>query len=626
MNNKSSIAAKQRIISYIRSGKISDARKACEKICRLQPDDPIAWSLLGSVEENSSDLEKAAAAYHRAISLRPDYFEALYNLGCVYINTGNQDEALKCFRQAHKINPDSPEVNNNIGTILRKQGDIENAKEYFRCAIKTQPRQPMFWYNLGNALYTQGQLEEAMACYSKAVMINPDYFDAFYNMGNACRQLFLRDQAAKYYQEALRIQPKHAGVSLALADILVLLGQHDGAIQHLDNILETDAGNLEALSSKAAALERQGCLKQAFNLIRRLAESRPACTKLAITYANLCEHFDVCDAALSWLDLLLSAHDIPLDEAVILHQAKGKILDKRKEFKAAFNHFHQANLLKIEQGGESRHNEDIDASLAFFNIEEIASLPRSSVISDLPVFIVGMPRSGTSLVEQIIASHSEAHGGGELPHINRIISSLPNFLHTDTKYPECLRNITNEQIDALTNEYLAYLKGLSSSARRITDKLPHNFMWLGMIELMFPAARIIHCTRDPMDNCLSLYTTRGLNAHHSYAFDLEALGDHYNKYLKLMDRWKDLLKIPILTISYEKLIDDFDTEARRLIEFCGLEWDEQCLRFYDSGRITTTLSYDQVRRPIYKESVGRWKNYREFLTPLEDALGKGMSG
>jgi hypothetical protein len=235
------------------------------------------------------------------------------------------------------------------------------------------------------------------------------------------------------------------------------------------------------------------------------------------------------------------------------------------------------------------------------------------------VFIVGMVRSGTSLVEQILSSHPDVHGAGELPDIIQITNGLQDFLGASAPYPECLSLLKQEHLDALAQHYLEHLKQISPDARRVVDKMPGNFMHLGLIEMLFPEARVIHCMRDPVDTCLSAYF-QDFSRSHPYAYDLSNLGAFYRAYLKVMAHWRKILRLPLFELQYEDLIANQEQVSRALIEFCGLEWDDRCLQFHETQRFVGTASYDQVNRPLYKQSVARWKRYERHLGPLLAAL------
>jgi hypothetical protein len=231
-----------------------------------------------------------------------------------------------------------------------------------------------------------------------------------------------------------------------------------------------------------------------------------------------------------------------------------------------------------------------------------------------------MPRSGTSLVEQILASHPQVFGAGELRNVGNLVSKMTPMLDAQQGFPRCTHKLTQHIANTLAQEYLGALDALSPDAVRVTDKMPHNFMYLGIINLLFPGARVIHCTRHPLDTCLSIYF-QYFNASHAYAYDLEQIGTHYREYERLMAHWRQVLDIPMLEVSYEELVTSPEEMIPKLVEFCGLEWDPACLRFYEKKRFVNTASYDQVRQPLHPKSIGRWKHYEQSLGALKSVLG-----
>jgi hypothetical protein len=235
------------------------------------------------------------------------------------------------------------------------------------------------------------------------------------------------------------------------------------------------------------------------------------------------------------------------------------------------------------------------------------------------VFIVGLPRSGTSLIEQIVSAHPDAYGAGELNDIPEIATLIPKLFGDKIGYPQCIRLLKKRHLEELSSRYLRRLETLNTDAKRITDKLPLNFLNLGLISLLFPRARIIHCRRDPMDNCLSLYFNH-FSGIHEFAYNLEDLGFYYREYLRLMKHWKKALDLPITDISYEELITDPDANLRKIVSACGLDWDPRCATYYESGRYVHTISHADVTRPLYGSAIGRWMNYEKHLKPLQEAL------
>ena len=251
------------------------------------------------------------------------------------------------------------------------------------------------------------------------------------------------------------------------------------------------------------------------------------------------------------------------------------------------------------------------------------SFPRSTVDSKRPIFIVGMPCSGTSLVEQILSAHPDVCGGGELTYMSDLRSKIMREAGISTNWPGCcIHDLKQEDLNRLAGIYLEQLKAISKSSERVTDKMPHNFFELGLIQMLFPESQIIHCNRDPMDTCLSIYFQNFLEGH-DYSRNLYHIGTHYHQYLKLMAHWRHTLSMPFLDIQYEELVRDPEPVVRLMLKHCNLEWFDGCMKFHKVKRLVNTASYDQVRQPMYTRSVNRWKNYDKYLDKLKAGLERG---
>ena len=296
--------------------------------------------------------------------------------------------------------------------------------------------------------------------------------------------------------------------------------------------------------------------------------------------------------------------------------------DDRHEYKQAFEHFRAGNDIDASSDPAGDHEASLRTVLAYFSKDRLQQLPRSTNESELPVFIVGMPRSGTTLVEQILASHPDVEPGGERGDISAIVEPLEHRAGAAGKYPDLLGTISQEQIDVLANDYLKMIGEIAGGRSRFTDKTPFHGIHLGFINMLLPGSRVIVCKRNPVDTCLSIYFHR-FNEAHKYASSLAQLGDFYRHYTNLMEHWIRVLDIRLLEIRYEELVNDSERGIRDIVDFCGLEWHPACLSFYKNRRTADTPSYNQVRRPIYSSSINRWKNYEQYLEPLLRSLQAG---
>jgi hypothetical protein len=297
----------------------------------------------------------------------------------------------------------------------------------------------------------------------------------------------------------------------------------------------------------------------------------------------------------------------------------GKLYDLTGEYDRAFSSYQAGNQLIPARFNRGTHRQSIREIISSFSRERMAAFPRSANASDKPVFIVGMPRSGTSLVEQILSAHPDIHGAGELMHMHNISALIKKITHSDQDFPANLEYLTTGLLDHLADLYLQNVERDAKHAIRITDKMPSNFRLLGLIELLFPNARVIHCIRDPRDTCLSCYFQQFTKGQH-FASSLSDTAFYYNGYQRLMKHWKSVLSLPVFEVNYEEMVAGLEEMSRKLLCFLGLEWHPDCLDFHKTGRRVITASYDQVRRPLYTSSVGRWRNYRAHLDELFNGL------
>ena len=497
-------------------------------------------------------------------------------------------EAKSLYADICRLDPRDAEAWFRLGTINLDFNAAAQAESCFRRVVELEPRLAIAYYNLGRSLELQGKDDEAIATYRKLLHSTP-MIEAYYNIGEIYAQQGKFEEALEIYRQALRIEPANPRLITAEASIYQKQGEYDRAYARLQPLLAAGCETVE----------------------------------IALVLASLSRHIKSLQP-IAMMERLLARGDLSgnKEAQILLHFTLGKLLDAAGDYDRAFHHYRRGNEMRAYAFDPGAYAEYVDDIIRTFTPDFMQKAPHAKECPEHLIFIVGMPRSGTTLVEQILDSHPQVYGCGELPDMGNIVKSLPDTLRTQERYPRCAVSLTEESCNQFAQRYLERVRELSGNADFITDKMPQNFNFLGLIALLFPGAKVIHCTRDPLDTCLSCYFQDFRNAHLGLGFtaDLANLGAYYKQYLRLMEHWTATLDIPMMEVSYESLIADQDNISRRLVEFCGLPWDERCLKFYDSGRAVTTASYDQVRQPLYRKSVQRWKHYEQYLEPLKKAL------
>jgi len=379
---------------------------------------------------------------------------------------------------------------------------------------------------------------------------------------------------------------------------------------------------IEAQAVEAYILDYQQKYQQAVDCITPLLDQYRQFPVIALVYAKLCHHTKDYDGAIQRLETLLAEPGLTEDLLLKIHFHLGELNDKRAEYAKAFAHFETGNGLKHAHFDRRAWEQKMTDTMAIFNRDALARASRANNCSERPIFIVGMPRSGTSLVEQMLSMLPDVSAAGELADVGALAAEMEGMLE-NTSPANNITQLSREQCDVLAQRYLNMLDDKFPNSKRVTDKMPQNFLHLGVIALLFPMARVIHCIRDPFDTCLSCYF-KEFTGDHPYAYDLGNLGFYYRQYRRIMEHWRRVLDIGLFEINYEDLVHDPETYGRAMVEFCGLKWDKRCLEFYKGEYRAATASFQQVRRPIYTGSLGRWRHYAPYLDPLKQALGEPL--
>lgn len=572
---------------YMASGRLDEAHRLLARACDEHPDDADTWHLRSAVCGQMGLLDEAAHCAQRTVTLQPRFRGGYVNLGLALRQAGKIASGVESLRQGTELLPADTELRLFYAAALESAGRNNEAVAQYRILSTENPDNPSLQGDLGNELMRIGSLEDAATAYHRAVLADGTNVPTLRRLAHI---FWLRGRfadAAQWYRTALAVCPTDSNARVGLASSLERSGDFDGVLQTLEPELAKAAPDAGALVVFALVSRRHGREQEA---IRRLKEA-------------------------------LTRPDLP--EAVRRdgHFALGDLLDRLGRYDEAFENFRAGNQLRKADFDPVRHRASVERVKRAFDADFMRSAPRASNDSPLPVFIVGMPRSGTSLTEQILASHPAVAGGGELQMLPLVANDIERLTGFTAPYPERIREIPTGILDAIADRYLSALRSLGPSAERVTDKLPGNWWNLGLVDMLFPHARIIHVQRDPRDSALSCYF-QNFSIRQEHTFDLSHLGSFYRDYHTLMRHWQSVLRVPVLNIRYEELVTNFAAESRRLVEFCDLEWDPRCAQPHATARAVNTASYDQVRQPVYASSIGRWKHYERHLGPLLEALAE----
>ncbi|MHC5022714.1 MAG: tetratricopeptide repeat-containing sulfotransferase family protein [Planctomycetota bacterium] len=427
------------------------------------------------------------------------------------------------------------------------------------------------------------------------------------------------DEAATHLLKCASLRPKEPRPHLVLGQIYSIQGRFREALARYDRALKISPRLPAAVAGRADVLERRGDRDKARAALAPFVSAGSETAEMALVQARL-------DLRDDRFDDVLSGTQRHLHEGTDgstrrgLHVLRGKALERRGDYDDAFAEFRVANDSMPSAFQPETWRAATDDLIESFTAARLASLPRAHGDTSRPVFVVGMPRSGSTLVEKILDTHPRAHGIGEWKGMQMVVNSIALRIESSLPYPRCIEDLEQEDVDRLSRDYLEGIPGPGRRAERFVDKYLASYRHLGLINLLFPQARVIHTKREAMDTCLSCYIEPLQPVPHPFASDLGHLGFAYREYERLMEHWRTVLDIPVLHVRYEELVADQERISREMVEFCGLPWDDACLRYYETGRVAHTLSYDQVSRPIYGTSVGRAARFAAQLEPLRAAL------
>ena len=623
------------IIGLFSSGQTQEALDAIDALIKDYPNEPLLFNIGGVFYKQTGQLDEAIKRFEKAITINPDYAEAHNNLGVTLQNLGLMDEAIASYKKAITSNPDYAEAHNNLGVTLQNLGLMDEAIASYKKAITSNPDYAEAHNNLGNIFKELEQLDAAVKSYEKVSAINPDYPEAHYNLGNTLVELGQLEDATKSYEKVIAINPNYPEAHYNLGNTLVELGQLEDANKSYEKVIAINPNYPEAYFNLGSSLQQLGKLDQAIKCYEKAISIRP---NYSGAYYNLSylKKYIASDPQISKMQSLLSSDNITQSDRIDLYFALAKVNENLDNQDELFKYLHEGNrLLKKEL------NYSLDRSKVLFStVKEIFSTPYPDIEKSLsskpstfkPIFIVGMPRSGSTLVEQIMSSHHAVHGAGEFQDLRSLIAPIlsDNLIQGSEIASTSIGNkkihlsskasLPEAAFLSLRKQYLDALSNLNVSKNIITDKSLLNFRFIGFILTSFPEAKIIHMKRDARAVCWSIYKSNFRSKGNGYSYNFDDLAGFYGLYTDLMDFWHQLFPDRIYDMCYEDLTTNQEEETRKLLQYCELDWDKNCLSFHKNKRAVKTASAVQVREKMYQGSSEAWKKYETYLKPLINDL------
>lgn len=653
-------SALQQGMALLQSGRLQEAERLFRSVLAIDPKNVNALQLIALILFQAGKFQEGEQLLRRAIKQRPKVPDLHYNMGNMLDRQGKLKQAVEAYKNAVTFGLKDDRVYNNLGMVLSKLERLEEAETSFHKAIDINPNNTSALSNYGLVLWKSGRSEKAIEILKQAIDIDSRCVDALSNLGIIYLSRLELDKAEGYLKQALEIDAGDFNAVNNLAVVYLHKSENDDALVMIRRALELDPGSTDAMLNMAKVLLKGDDETGAIDAYRHVLKVFPKHSNALVGLGSILttqgkfdeakqcfqkaqriepnkigarvglldiDPPDVMDDEVKDLERLYKDAGISKEDKTDIAFCMAKTYEKGGEYEKAFAYLADGNRFKREG-----YQYDLDDDRSFFNRMKACFNEQffqdrigSGVQDKTPIFILGMPRSGTTLTEQILSSHAQVFGAGELTDMKKILVSICGA-DSYKRLPEVAMRLSVDDYADMGAKYIDVLKERGGLAERVTDKMPHNFLHVGMIRLMMPDAKIIHCRRNPIDNCLSIFK-HNFQGVHKYAYSQKELGGYYLLYQDLMEHWHKVLPGFIFDLQYEDMVADQEGVTRRLLEFCDLPWDDNCLQFHKSERTVRTASKYQVRKKIYSDSVELWRRYENGLQPLIAALsGNGPAG
>jgi tetratricopeptide (TPR) repeat protein len=608
-------------LALLGQGKIDDAVAQFSEALRLKPDYAMACNNLGNALRLRGDLKEAETHFRRAVEMGPSLAEAHSNLGQLLLERRQPHEALTHLSAAVRLRPDLAEAHNNLGNSLRDVGRIAAARQAYAVALQLNPNLAVTYNNMGQALQEENALDEALTWYERALQLDPHSARFHCNLAGLLAEKEKYAEAIARYLLALRLDPTYADAHCGLGGVRHEQGYLDQAQAHYHDALRHNPDLPAAHSALGRVHEELGDFTEAERCWRTALRLDPRQAGAHAQLATLLRG-KLLDEDLAAMRSLLADPDLHDVRRSALQFGMAHVQDARGAYAEAADLLRQANALDLAAARQrglgydpAEHSRFVAGMMAACTPDFFDRVRGFGLETERPIFIVGLPRSGTTLTEQILASHSQVLGGGELRLARDDFKALAP--QADAAL-QALAGLDEATACRIGKQHLKRLEELNADRSRVVDKMPDNYLYLGLLAALFPRAKFIHCRRDLRDVAVSCWMTNF--RHIRWANDPGHIVGRFEDYRRIMQHWRRVRPAPLLAVDYEETVTDLEGVARRLVDWCGLDWEPACLAFHERQRPVRTASVSQVRQPIYKCSVARWKHYERSLESLLSTL------
>lgn len=650
---ESAQASFNRAATFLKAGDAEMAEKFCRQALNAHPRDANLLCLLGAALIRQQKPQEAEHTLSRAVHLYANFSRAHEGLAEALIMQGRLQDALASLERAEELEPGSASIRMKKAKVLTGMGRDDDATRAFEASFKLTPHREDLVRGLN--LQRMGNVREAEQIYrdvllkdpanvdairllagiamrakqwgdaetllERALELAPDFEQAWHDLGLARQEQDKTAEAIAAFERCIQLKPARPNGYVSIGTVKAMIGEHDDAMAMFEQALERDANNFGALSGLGHVLKTIGRQEEAIERYRECVRHNPDHGETWWSMANL-KTFSFDDAEIEQMQQRAARETLMEEQRANFYFALGKAFEDKKDYDKAYEYYDLGNRnRRARESYDPVQTVDLhDQFIEVFNKDFVAERAGKGCDSNAPILIVGLPRSGSTLIEQILSSHPDVEGTHELPDLGRVARSIGLQREDRQSYPRVMPLLSDEEFLHLGEEYLRRTERHRQTERpRFTDKLPNNFVHIGFLSLILPNAKIINARRHPLDSCLGSYKqlfARG----QPFTYDPFELAEFYLEYQRLMDHWHAVLPGKVLDVQYEDVVDDLETQVRRILEYCELPWDDRCLRFYETERAVKTASSEQVRQPIYSSARHKWRQYEQHLGPMIEVL------